>query len=729
MLHPLLIRQLRRCGIEETSRPPDGGAWSALIDRISKTYKEADDERYLIERSLNTSSAELMDLNASLRSSQGELSSERDRLQAIFASVGAGLLVLDHAGACVLMNPAAEKILGWSPERLAGTKVNQLIAGLSSLSELQHAQQQNDDARMVRADGSTVPVSYKITAIEREGQLQGYVLVFDDISVLKDGEIALRRVNEVQEEMGRIARVGGWEYEPATGKSTWTREMYEIFDLPVTHEPRLDSSLDCFPGDAREHVARLVQRAIDTGDGFDYTVPFVSARGRHLWVRGLGKVERRADGTVRLYGALQDVTETHLTNLDLAKARDAAEAASRAKSEFLANMSHEIRTPMTAILGYADLLMDEGDLAKAPPERVEIIDTIRGAGEHLLSVINDILDLSKIEMDKMTIESVPVAITALLQEIVRLVRPQAAEKGVSLSLRTHSSVPARIRGDPTRVRQILMNLVGNAIKFTNEGSITITARVAKGDGGATLTVEVEDTGCGLAPEQAERLFAVFTQADNSMTRKFGGTGLGLVISRRLARLMSGDVSLVRTGVGEGATFRCELPCMPVLEVMSKAGTEEADVEPRSILPASLPYRVLLAEDNPVNRRLIALHLKRAGADVSVAENGRIALEMIESAEAAGREYELLVSDMQMPEMDGYTLARVLRDRGSALPIVALTAHTMSEDRARCLASGCNDYAAKPIDSAALVAVCARWVGKQRREQAPSVNLLQSERSP
>jgi len=370
---------------------------------------------------------------------------------------------------------------------------------------------------------------------------------------------------------------------------------------------------------------------------------------------------------------------------------------------------------LTAILGYTDLLREDGDLVRAPQRRLQAIDTITGAGQYLLTVINDVLDLSKIEAGKMTIEQVETPLVKILLEVAALVRPRAAEKGVELRVHLDSPVHERVLSDPTRLRQILMNLAGNAAKFTESGRVTLAAREEQSAGEARLVIEVEDTGPGLTPELASRLFVAFSQADASVTRKHGGTGLGLTICRRLAELMGGSVTLARTAPGQGSCFRLELPLVPAPQAALVASLETPSpvVQPKAPLSAArLSGRILVAEDGRDNQRLIALHLSRAGAQVQIAENGRIALEMLEQAEASGQPFDLLLTDMQMPELDGYTLARTLRERGSALAIVALTAHAMADDRQKCVEAGCNDYTTKPIDRNTLIEACARWIGKQ-----------------
>ena len=399
---------------------------------------------------------------------------------------------------------------------------------------------------------------------------------------------------------------------------------------------------------------------------------------------------------------------------ELKVATSTAEAASRAKSEFLTNMSHEIRTPLTAILGFAELLHDDDTDAGARTRRVDAAATIKDAGAHLLTVINDILDLSKIEAEKMTIERIDTPLTLVLREVEGLMRQRAATKHLVLSTALATPIPERIVSDPTRLRQILVNLVGNAVKFTESGSVRVTVGTEERDGEYRLIIDVADTGPGMTHAQSEQLFTAFNQVDGTVTRKHGGTGLGLNICRRLAVLMAGTVSLVTTELGRGSRFRVDLPLLPVagapmVRTLDAASPRNGE-QPR-LLVAKLTGRVLLAEDGPDNQRLIAIHLKKAGACVDVADNGAIALEMIDAATAKQQPYDLLLTDMQMPEMDGYTLARTLRARRSTIAIVALTAHAMAEDRAKCLAAGCDAFVVKPIDRARLLATCAAWIGK------------------
>jgi PAS domain S-box-containing protein len=424
-------------------------------------------------------------------------------------------------------------------------------------------------------------------------------------------------------------------------------------------------------------------------------------------------------GKIRGYFAIRtDITE-------LKRAQAEAEAANNAKSLFLANMSHEIRTPLTAILGYAEILR-EGYEADHDNERLETIATIQHAGQHLLAIINDILDISKVEAGKMSLERVPTQIDRVLADVNRFMRPRASSKGVRLTARLATPIPAYIESDPTKLRQILMNLVGNATKFTDSGSVSITVNAISMAGHHAIRFDIEDTGPGMTPEQAAGLFTPFYQADSSYKRRYGGTGLGLTISQRLARLMQGEVWLERTELGKGSCFSLIIPIIttPDTPWLEPCDQLEASLGASSVAPAegeaaavTLRGKVLLAEDGYDNQQLIAFHLRKAGAQVEIADNGRIALEMLERAARQGQPFDLLLTDIQMPEMDGYTLARNLRERGNDIPIIAITAHAMAEDCKRCLDAGCNDYASKPINKATLLAQCHKWLSSRSVDRA------------
>ncbi len=413
---------------------------------------------------------------------------------------------------------------------------------------------------------------------------------------------------------------------------------------------------------------------------------------------------------------LRDLKARRRAAEELERAKIAAEAASIAKSAFLANMSHEVRTPLTSILGYVDLMLEPEEGASRP----EFLQTIRRSGEHLLSLINDILDVSKIEAGRMSVESVECRLVDVLADINSLMQTRAAEKGIVFSIECDTAIPERARTDPTRFRQILVNLTGNALKFTDEGSVRVVLACKAGgqwDNGPVnqMTVDVIDTGIGIAPAEQEQLFQPFMQADLSTTRRFGGTGLGLSISRRLARMMGGELT-VSSEPGKGSCFRLTVP-MPSLPGTSMLPPGEFrhvvdDVQRSLDTPRrELKLRILLAEDGVENRDVITLHLRHAGCEVWQAEDGEQAHAMALQAWRAGEPYDVVLMDMQMPVMDGYTATAKLRSDGYIGVIIALTAHAMREDRDRAIRVGCDEYATKPVDMPKLLQKMARFNGR------------------
>jgi len=445
--------------------------------------------------------------------------------------------------------------------------------------------------------------------------------------------------------------------------------------------------------------------------------------GSEFWLDTDLHPTRNEQGVIEGFVAIKsDVTELVLE-------RKKAESASRSKSEFLANMSHEIRTPMTAILGFADLLDTDGYATNDEFQAKNAIQTIRSNANHLLTITNDILDMSKIDAGCMTVECIDTHAIQIIEEVVSLMQPRAKGKGLSLAAIYHGEMPSKITSDPTRLRQILINLVGNAIKFTEVGSVTIHATLDCEN--QQLICRVMDTGIGMTHEQTEYIakFEAFSQADSSHTRQFGGTGLGLRIANSLAKLLGGGIE-VESEKGTGSAFSVSFATGKIVELdlLSPeriAESLKALPQTKESLVGVVPsttlrlegLQILLAEDGPDNQRLIAFHLKRAGAQVTIAENGLIAAELVERTDV---HFDLVFMDMQMPKLDGYASTARLRKGGYKIPIIALTAHAMDGDRKKCLDAGCDDYTTKPIQREQLIDLAERY---GRRNESDLPNLL------
>lgn len=537
------------------------------------------------------------------------------------------------------------------------------------------------------------------------------------------------------------AELGSWNISPATRQLTGDRQFRKIFGFEEG-EITYQRAVDALHPEDRSAVEAAIAASTRPDSPAPYAIEYrvIHPDGSVHWVLAQGAANFTGKGSQRTIssfdGTLVDITERKRQEQRLLESEQAALAANRSKSEFLANMSHEIRTPMAAILGYADVLL--GHLKD--PDNRNCVQVMKRNGEHLLELINDILDLSRIEAGKLDVSLETVSLPHLVADVQSLMHVRADEKNLQFRAEFTGPVPETFRTDPTRLRQVLINLIGNAIKFTKQGSVVLAVSflprhppqgsrpkaaldpntilelstaldlLANIDTQGILSFSVRDTGIGMSDEQQQRLFKPFSQGDSSVTRAYGGSGLGLAISKRLVSMLSGHIT-IHSKLGEGATFTVMLPIAAgedVRLIQPDLITSHRETQTAETTSRSLACRILVVDDRRDVRHISQHFLEKAGALVSTAEDGRQGIAAALAARDVQKPFELIVMDMQMPHIDGLQATAELRLAGIKCPIIALTADAMKGDRERCLAGGCDDYLSKPIDQLQLVNLVAYY---------------------
>jgi PAS domain S-box-containing protein len=781
----------------------------------------------------------LRDANDALSRQESMARASETRLRQIADSLPAMIAYWDRNGICRFANQGHLQEFGITPEQMLGRSFSDVFGP----DFLTPERQQRFDAAIagerVRFERKALQASgaYKYYQGEyiphwEDGKVVGIYALLVDVT---DRTLAAQQISRQEALLAatsRMSGIGGWELERNAPGPVWSEMVYRIHELPVGSRPPTDEALRFYPPEARHEVQAALAGAFEHGRPWDLVTPFVTARGRQRWVRSIGEPQMHEGAWTRIIGAFQDVTEEKFAADALQQSKEAAESANQAKSAFLANMSHEIRTPLNGVIGLTALLLD----TPLSEEQRGYAELIRGSGQSLLTQLNGILDFSKIEAGHLELETVDFDLRRVVEECADAVALEAADKGIELLLDIDPALDAGVRGDPTRLGQILLNLIGNAVKFTSRGEVIVRVEARRDDASAAqFRFSIIDSGIGIAADRIAALFNPFVQADTSTTRQYGGTGLGLSIAKRLAEAMGG-VLLVDSRVGGGSTFclvvtlplggtapsapgagglagkavllvaphaelrrllarellaagcrvsvaaGCEQALASYAELAARgqepaaalidqgalavagsgwterlrslsirpppllllrslasgaaaAGAEAADRvltkpvkrqalfdalrepgpaparPPQTGRDASTPptasgldgLRVLVAEDNSVNQVLVQRFLQRMGAVVRVVDNGVTALDALRNAD-----FDVVLMDCQMPEMDGYEAVRRLRRapqefRNPAIPVIALTANALSTDRARCLAAGMNDYLTKPIVREALQA--------------------------
>ncbi len=635
------------------------------------------------------------------REREFKLREHDELLQRVLDNIPSFVVLYGPDGRAQFVNKWFERELGWGTADLEHINlIEACYPDPGQRTEVLLVMQADDpswvDFEALTRGGRQLAISWRHVRLEN-GQCLG---LGQDLTAQRESERKLRDAAERFRLMANNVPVGIYETD-AHGNCTYINSQLErMLGFGLDEAVGSGWAMGIHPDD-RERVTSQWRAAFREQREFQQEIRFVTPDGIETRAVSRSGPSRDASGRLKGYlGTIVDITVRYQYERELAAAAEVAQAATRAKSEFLAAMSHEIRTPMNGILGMSELLQGMA----LNDEQADCVGTLRGSCESLLVILNDILDFSKIEAGKMDIESVPFDLTRTVNDVVGLLRTRAEEKGLSIDWQPPVANPALI-GDPSRLRQIVLNLVGNAIKFTARGGVTIrTTCTPIEQGRVRLRLEVTDTGIGIPAAVQAQLFNKFTQADTSTTRKFGGTGLGLAISRQLVELMGGKVEL-RSTEGKGSTFGFELP-------LSVATAEDLAAIENTARPIAQPIvydvapEILLVDDNPVNLKVATRMLERFGCRVTLASDGVDAVAL-----GSANAYDLIFMDCQMPEMDGFEAARRLRAGGCTTPIVALTANALVGDRDRCMEVGMNDYLSKPVRAEGLGGMLSRFIGE------------------
>lgn len=558
--------------------------------------------------------------------------------------------------------------------------------------------------------------------------------MIDAISIFRINAFKVQEQAQMLKMAELITGLGSWRMERGTQTVQWSDAVYKIHGVtPETYNPNLMSAIEFYHPDDRALVINSVNRALDEALPFTFEARLVRTDGAERYVVSMADVEKNAEGDViSVFGTFQDVTEKkraeeelrrhrdHLQELveeqtkEIREQKEKAEMANRAKTDFLANMSHELRTPLNSIIGMNRLAIESNQV---PPGIVEMMETIDTSSHNLLEIVNDILDISKIEAGGIELEIIPFKPLDTLEKLASPLRPLASGKGLILQTDCMIDHSLTVMGDPTRWGRVIMNFMSNAIKYTNEGSVTLRAGVRHEGNEAIIRVDVIDTGIGIAANKLDSVFEKFVQADTTITRKYGGSGLGLAITKELTHLMKGKI-FVESTVGKGSIFSVEVP-FPLSDeraVQEFQNYEGILAACGTILPDEA--QILIAEDHALNQMFLKRLLPSMGLlNFTIVENGRLALEAVQQ-----KEYDIVLMDCHMPEMSGYEATKAIREFEKPLqkytPIVAMTANAMIGEREKCLSVGMDDYISKPLDKDRFQNILSRWI------KFPSVSSLQ-----
>ena len=705
---PLSGRELRQLGAD----------FNHMLDEIKRRDAALNEARDVLELRVVARTGELeMEIKERKRAEQ-ELRQRTTFLNTLITSNPMAIVVGGPDGRLELANPAFEKLFGYRSEEAIGQRVDELLYPTSLSREemderLDRVKKESvhETTKRRKKSGDLVDVEVHAVPLPLESGEQNVLALYQDISERVEAQRALQESEEMFRMLSATAPVGIVLVDN-TGNLTYVNEYYlRITGLKADGAHGAAWKTVIHPEDL-ERVCEIRDKAIAEKKDYSMSYRYLSREGETVWADTVARGFKQKDGDKHGYVVvIQDVTERHNAQEHLKDAKEVAEAASRAKSEFLANVSHEIRTPMNGILGMTDLALD----TELKPEQREYLEMVRSSAESLLSIINDILDFSKIEAGRLDLESISFSLSDCIESALEPLAVRAQQKGLEVTWALQGDLPEVLMGDPTRLRQILINLAGNAIKFTRAGEVSVRAQILESkEGFISVRFSVSDTGVGIPLEKQEQIFDAFSQADSSTTREFGGTGLGLSISARLIHLMKGEIGL-ESLPGKGSTFTFTVPFLP--------GVAGASETPAMRHPAMANKRTLVVDDNEINRSLLMRVLPQWGLQPACAASGIEALEMFRKSVEQGAPFTVVLLDQNMPGMDGYEVCehiRLLAKEEQPVVVILSSAPSFADpDRLKKL--GIERSLVKPLRRATLYEAIRHELNLQAPSEKTSVH--------
>lgn len=681
------------------------------------------------ERTIN------LQLEKTIREKTKELYESEKKYRQLVELAQEGIWALDNRDLTTFVNPRMAEMLGYSIEEMSGTNFFGFIEQENAITVRNVIEnrkcgiREQYDFEFIRKDGRRIYANLETSPIvDKDGRYLGIIVVVADITDRKKIEEALRK----SEELWRLALEGSnsvlWDLNLITGEVVLSERWAELTGFDIDQIPQnADELLSTYHPDDISMVQKALKAHLDRTTPYYFLEYRVQCIEGYKWICCRGKAIWDETGKpIRVVGSEEDIDVRKRMEIDLHRTKIAAEAANLAKSEFLANMSHEIRTPMNGVIGMTELLLD----TEVTQEQAEYLEMIKVSGDLLLRVINDILDFSKIETGKINLIEVKFELAAVIKNSLEPVLLNVNEKGLKIRWFVEKNVPRTLTGDSDRLRQILVNLIGNAVKFTEAGEIVLRAELAKADqknafphqkaphsGECIVQFSVSDTGIGIPENKLDRLFKSFSQVDGSVSRRFGGTGLGLAISKKLVEAMGGEM-WVNSLEGSGSTFFFTASfsidgqlCSDSLAGNQTSAEDSPAIQGYTNIAGPNKLNLLLAEDNLVDQKLAITLIQKRGWQVTPVQDGESAVEAVKV-----NKYDLIIMDIQMPEMDGFEVAAEIRrfelENHIYTPIIAMTAFAMSGDREKCLDAGMDDYISKPIQTTDFYAALDRCLKKR-----------------